>query len=368
MKAMKALLSLSLVLFPLTAIEASAQGSFPASCSDHKAADPGAPDGTYTIYPLLNGGPGRAVITVDCVGMSTTPKEYITLNKTGGPWGGIDYPFGPIWILPLGFFDNSYNFSGLQANGANGCSITKWYKVRLEPSTLQVIGDDFTFSSTSSCGGPTPPFGLQPVPMPYGVVEGCDGGYVTSYGNINLEGTQLRVSDTFTLDGTDSRVGFASPTDPPQHPGLYGVNGYAPFVSAQDVDLGNGGSCGEIHPIVRNRVQLAFNGAPIDLTGAQGPQGPPGPQGIQGIQGLQGDQGIQGETGATGATGPQGPAGPITGGSTVLAQVIGGVVPPAPAGYAYIGTVDLNGNNGNGNGNGGNGANGNRRFAVYLKQ
>jgi hypothetical protein len=85
---------------------------------------------------------------------------------------------------------------------------------------------------------------------------------------------------------------------------------------------------------------------PQGPAGAMGPQGPQGPQGLtgatgatgpQGATGATGAQGPQGEVGPQGATGPQGPAGPITPGSVVMLPVTGGVAPPPPSGYIFIG-------------------------------
>lgn len=54
-----------------------APSSPPATCADVHAADPTAPDGTYT---LVNGGKG---LTLYCFDMAGTPREYVTLVNTG---------------------------------------------------------------------------------------------------------------------------------------------------------------------------------------------------------------------------------------------------------------------------------------------
>lgn len=300
MRTLSPFLAIAAVFTALSATTASAQ-SLPESCTAHRAADPSAPDGTYTIYPLINGGPGRAAFAVYCHDMTGTPKEYLTLQNTGGP---TQFPFAPVHAMPASFFAGSYNFSSLEANGSLSCVVTTWQKVRLLPGTLQVQTDDFTFSETVSlCGG-----GFAPIV--YGTAAGCQGAAVTAYANVNLEGTPFRVQETFTLAGTSSRRGFAAPPDVPTHPG-FGPT-YSPLVIGQDIDLGGGGGCGNIQPTNPTRLQLAFNGW-MDTTGTQGPQGlpgAPGPVGAQGQAGPMGPQGAVGATGLNGLDGTQGPAGP----------------------------------------------------------
>jgi hypothetical protein len=357
----KTVLALSILLCPLAATEAAAQGSFPASCADHRAADAGAPDGAYTIYPLINGGPGRAVLNVYCHDMAGTPKEFLTLSKPGQTAG---VPFGLIHDLPAGFFDNSYNFSTLQANGPFACVVTTWQKVRLHPASLQIQTDDFTFSNTVTlCPG------WQTTPVRYGTAAGCDGSYVTAYGNINLEGSPLRVHDNFRVDGNNGR-GWASPADAPSGGG--NPVGHEPFLSVQDVDLGGGGSCGEIST-KHVRLQLAYNGSLIDMTGAAGPQGPQGDAGPQGPQGLTGPQGPVGPMGPQGVQGVQGPVGPAISGNAILLPLDRrGRIPAAPAGYDFAGIVDLDSpgreHKDKHRDNGRRDDDDDRKFAVYVKR
>lgn len=100
---------------------------------------------------------------------------------------------------------------------------------------------------------------------------------------------------------------------------------------------------------------------PQGPTGATGPQGPQGLTGATGLAGPQGPAGPTGPTGATGATGAQGPTGltgpvgapgaqgipgPISAGAAILIQVtsFSKAPPAAPAGYAFAGFLNLQGN------------------------
>lgn len=398
----KTVLALSILLCPIVATEAAAQGGTPASCAAIRSGNPGLTDGNYTIFLPVNGA-GLQPVSVYCHDMAGDPREYITLSRPGST---SSVPFALIHELPAGFFDNSFNYSTLQANGPFACVVTTWQKVRLLPGSLQIQTDDFTFSNTATlCPG------WQTTPITYGTAAGCDGSYITAYANVNLQGSPFRVHDNFRVEGNNGR-GFAMPTDAPSGGGFPG--GYEPFVSSQDVDLGGGGSCGHITTRNPVRMQLA-----IDLTGAQGPVGPQGPQGLQGEQGIQGnagpqgDQGVQGEIGPQGLQGPEGPQGPqgaqgpqgVTGpqglvgpqgprgyvgpmgpqgvqgpvgptaeGNAILLPLTGrrNTVPAAPAGYIFVGIVDLDApdrNHGDKhNGKGRRDDDDDRKFAVYLKR
>ncbi len=80
---------------------------------------------------------------------------------------------------------------------------------------------------------------------------------------------------------------------------------------------------------------------PQGQQGAQGPQGPQGPQGATGPAGLAGPAGPAGPAGQQGPQGTQGPAGPIIPGSVIMLPAVGGVAPPAPAGYSFKGLLLL---------------------------
>lgn len=106
---------------------------------------------------------------------------------------------------------------------------------------------------------------------------------------------------------------------------------------------------------------------PTGDIGPQGPKGdtgPQGPQGETGPQGPKGDSGPQGLQGPKGETGAQGPVGPTVTGSIVMIAVDGTarVAPPAPAGYTFVGFIDLDlpGTRG--------GSDRKPRFAVFARQ
>src|ERR1041384_8333596 len=117
-----------------------AGGALPTRCLDIATAHPGAPDGTYWIFP------NNQAFQVYCKGMGTsTPAEYLTLVNTGS---GI-------------------NFSQYTAGGASPGSnvVTTYTKVRLDPATLLVNTGDQTFSS--STGALTHSFSEPISSMPY---------------------------------------------------------------------------------------------------------------------------------------------------------------------------------------------------------
>jgi hypothetical protein len=85
--------------------------------------------------------------------------------------------------------------------------------------------------------------------------------------------------------------------------------------------------------------------------GPQGPQGVPGetgPQGVQGVAGVAGPQGAPGPQGVAGPAGPVGPAGPQGEGLFAGSLVMVARGAPAPAGYTYVGAVELTRANGPG--------------------
>jgi hypothetical protein len=175
-----------------------AQGALPASCLDIATAHPGAPDGTYWIFP------NNQAFQVYCKGMATsTAAEYLALVNTGG----------------------NFNFSQYTAGGtSHGTNVkTNYTKVRLDPATLLVDISDQTFStSTGSLAQ-----GSNPVSsMPYGVAMACGGS--NGVGNIDLTSTPFNVTDTFDVGG-------------------FQAGGSATFSSnGQVVALSGNGNCGWI--------------------------------------------------------------------------------------------------------------------------
>ncbi|MGH3548983.1 MAG: GON domain-containing protein, partial [Pseudonocardiaceae bacterium] len=174
----------------------------PATFADVHAADPTAPDGTYT---LLNGGKG---LTLYCFDMAGTPREYVTLVNTG----------------------TGTNFSQYTAGGASpGTDVrTTFSKLRIYPATLTVDIGDLTFA-TSTGSLDHAGSGTQVTSMPYGVAMSCTSN-PDGLGNIDLRGTSFTVADTFDVGGAGAS-GSATPSS-----------------GNKVIDLTGGGFCGWITP------------------------------------------------------------------------------------------------------------------------
>ena len=176
----------------------------PANCSDVKAANASAADGTYQI--VLDG----ATLTVYCADMSSTPQEYISLAMTAA----------------------GENFSQYTAGGdATGSNVrTSYTKLRINPTpvstsplTVAVDIGDQTFST--STGGLSQ--GSTPVSsMPYSIAMACTApNDDVGIANLDLRGTPFTIVNTFQ-DG-----GFLAA-------------GSATIVSPQVANLTGGGFCG----------------------------------------------------------------------------------------------------------------------------
>jgi len=202
---------------------------------------------------------------------TATPKEYLTLANTGGPVPS----FGN--TPPAA---DAFNYSMLEENGCLFHTITFWSKVRLDPVTLQVDINDTTFATNAINSLPCSAFKQS-----YAIAEGCSGDSVTAYANLNLEGTPFAV-------------------DAAQQWNFYNVGYVNRSSNDQVVDLGVGGSCGQINPTDNATLQLVYiwptaspfrglasSPALVGPKGDKGDQGDPGATGPQGPQGLQGPQG-----------------------------------------------------------------------------
>lgn len=107
----------------------------------------------------------------------------------------------------------------------------------------------------------------------------------------------------------------------------------ATMYAKSDVVRSDGSSYVALAP---NAGEVPAHGGNWAVLASQGPEGPAGPTGATGADGATGAQGPQGPEGE------QGVAGPITGGSVVMLSMLNrSVVPPAPAGYLFIGIADL---------------------------
>jgi hypothetical protein len=171
------------------------------SCADIHTVAPFAPDGDYVLVA------GGRVVKVYCHDMAGTPREYISLVKTGPDRNFSQYT------------------AGLASRGTD--VRTNYTKVRLDPATLLVdIGDTTFATSTGSLIHSNS--GTVVTSMPYGEAMSCtyrpDG-----VGNIDLRGTAFRVVDPFIVRGFPGPVGSATVS-----------------ADGQVVDLAAGAYCGWI--------------------------------------------------------------------------------------------------------------------------
>jgi Collagen triple helix repeat (20 copies) len=258
--------------------------------------------------------------------------------------------------------------------------LTRWQQVLgLDISGYSSDGQHFalrgTVSLTQLGGGPILIPGPQGPPGPQGA-EGPAGAQGPE-GPAGPQGPQ----------GAAGPQGPAGPIGPQGSAGAQGPQGAVGAVGPQGAPGAQGpeGPAGPIGPQGPEGPQGATGAigsqGPEGAPGAQGPPGPAGPIGAQGPQGLQGEQGSQGAPGpqgaagpqgapgpqgATGAQGPAGPAGPAGAAGPAGPQGVPGpqgpegpqgprgeglfsgallMLPsgsPVPAGYAFVGTFELN--------------------------
>jgi hypothetical protein len=178
-----------------------------------KVSQPSAPDGEYTLS--VAGGPA----SIYCADMAGSPKEYLTLQHTGG----------------------EANFARYTAGGASpGSDVTTHYaKVRINPSTLLVDIADQRFAT--STGELTHSGSEQVTSMPYGVAMACDGAE-SGAANVDLSGTPFSVAPNKFTQG-----GYAAS----------GTSAYSE--NNQVVDVTGGGYCGWSSP--GSSIYNPINGA-----------------------------------------------------------------------------------------------------------
>lgn len=154
--------------------------SRPASCSEIRAANPLAGDGSYTLY--VNHDSARPW-TALCNGMGgEAPAEYLTLLR------------------------GSSNFSELGPGvNAGGTTVhTTYWSLRLDPITLRVNANDQQYASSNA--GSIRVQNVAITSMPYGVAAGCDLANANGKAGINLIGTPFIVASTFAR-GVSGSVG-----------------------------------------------------------------------------------------------------------------------------------------------------------------
>ncbi|XP_074648473.1 A disintegrin and metalloproteinase with thrombospondin motifs 9-like [Tubulanus polymorphus] len=141
------------ILTFLIAVIHTARGcSRPKTCREAGATKPG----DYTLYL----GPKATPVTIFCYKC----KEYITLKASN-------------------YGNNACN------RGWAACGRTDWKKIRIDPHNLNVIGTDYTFSSSSRSSHE----------VPYGQGGGCAGWYKVSGGFVlDLTGTGFAIDATKT--------------------------------------------------------------------------------------------------------------------------------------------------------------------------
>ncbi|MFY1831440.1 GON domain-containing protein [Myxococcus fulvus] len=201
-------------------------GHAAASCAEIQARHPGARDDTYR----LRLGPHK--VEVYCHDMAGTPREYLTLPKTGQT--------------------TNYSYYGRGPNTAPA-GLTTWYqKVRFNPADLTLDLSDTTFAIRQGWAsfGPTR---IESVPLA-SAGDCVANDSRTGRSNIDLTGTPFGIE-----------------------PGQFQTSGFNPSGTAtskgsQIVNLRGGGYCGNIGA-PDNLLQLTFRTAP--------PRGPHGRQRTQ---------------------------------------------------------------------------------------
>jgi GON domain-containing protein len=172
-----------------------------ASCAELRALDPSAPDGDYS----LDLGGGRHV-DVYCHDMAGTPREYLSLPRTGGSYNTAYYGQGP--------------------NTSVGGLTTAFTRVRLDVQALKIDMNDLTFSQSTGWKQFASTYVYS---NSYGLAADCAGAYSQKgWANVDLTGTPFAII-----------------------PNQFQLNGYLPAGSAtpsgpQVLNLTGGGYCGAI--------------------------------------------------------------------------------------------------------------------------
>jgi len=201
----------------------------PQSCADIQAADPGAPNGNYTIYP------NSEEFTVYCNAMNTSsPQAYLALPAQG----------------------SGENTSSSVGDGGPTMTTT-FSMVALNPQNLTVNVMDATFASSNigqivMAGGP---FSF----MPYGEGEACSGGSEGT-ANVDLVGTPFGIVNDYGAAVGSGAFGSVSTSGDQilSAQGGGGCGGIGPQGQVPGVSTGMG---------ALYAMQLQYLGSAVDASG-----------------------------------------------------------------------------------------------------
>ncbi len=209
--------TLALLAIPAEAVD------LPESCRDIAAADPGASDGSYTIFPQDN----AMSFSIYCHDMAGSPREYLELVHTGGNFNFAQWGGESVFVPPASVVTTHYT------------------KIRLDPATLLVDIGDETFAT--SVGTDCCFHGVVVTSVPYGTASDCLSVFSSAgRGNIDLTGTPFGVHKDYGISGFEASGSVN---------GRFGTDlsfddqTFTTFpVAAQIVSLTGGGFCGAAHP------------------------------------------------------------------------------------------------------------------------
>jgi len=227
-------------LLAAASLSAAAQGLAPDCAAIHDA-NPGAADGEYIISP------GGKTFRVYCHDMAGSPRDYLSLENTGG--------------------SSNYSSHGDVGGYPVVRVTTRYSRVRIDPATLLVHIGDQTFATSEGfdcCYGNTPV-----TSMPYATAGSCAGWIDDGRSNVDLTGTPFIVDDVFTVGGWYAAGSANSGV-------IYTFAGQMVPIAVQGavVDITGGGGCGSTSPKFPAGglntdggfdLQLAFTGALVSL-------------------------------------------------------------------------------------------------------
>jgi hypothetical protein len=219
------------------------------SCADVKARLGTSTDGPQTIQPE-----GQKPFRVWCSGMNTSkPLEYLELPRTSKQG------------------EKTSNYSGLvfgRVHGSQRCpcqaAVTRYEKVRLDPTTMEIVTTDTTFAVVDLVDESPTCFQdnerrcnkgwFSAEPLPYGVAAGCRRRTPTGRANIDLSCTPFHIAPTSPF----GPVGYHPVGDIQFHP------------SRKAAAIRGGGDCGAfgaVHPEKEPRRPPQYRNIVIEQDG-----------------------------------------------------------------------------------------------------